>query len=182
MAEGGSLWINDERVVEEEVLSSERLERSSTTLRACARDGQSRLPGRRASGCEACSATLSQLCRHCKGRERNRHPRVRVLGGEDLARPGGACRDAVVGRRAADLLRDGAACVWLGGLVRALLYGPVEDVVVLEPFADEQVAEELAQVRVVWLVVEPERAAVWSVRWISLLKYKGRRDRAAQLR
>ena len=47
-------------------------------------------------------------------------------------------------------------------LVRALLDGPVEHVVVLEPLAHEQVPEELAQVRVVGLVVEPQRAAVWA--------------------
>src|SRR5690606_7979736 len=36
--------------------------------------------------------------------------------------------------------------------------GPVKDVVVLESFADKQVAENLAEIRIVWLVVEAERA------------------------
>ena len=40
------------------------------------------------------------------------------------------------------------------------LDGPVKDIVVLEAFADKQVAEELAEVRVVGLVVEAERTAV----------------------
>jgi len=42
----------------------------------------------------------------------------------------------------------------------ALLNTPIEDVVVLETLPDEQVAEQLAEVRVVGLVVEAEGTAV----------------------
>src|SRR4051812_24262450 len=43
------------------------------------------------------------------------------------------------------------------------VHGPVEDIVVLEAFADEEVTENLAQVRVVWLVVETEGPGVVEV-------------------
>lgn len=42
----------------------------------------------------------------------------------------------------------------------ALLDAPVEDIIVLEAFADEQIAEKLAEVRIVGLVVEAESSAV----------------------
>ena len=45
-------------------------------------------------------------------------------------------------------------------LLRSLLDAPVEDVVVLESFSNEQISEEFAEVRVVGLVVEAERSAV----------------------
>ena len=38
--------------------------------------------------------------------------------------------------------------------------GPVEDVIVLKRFTDEQVTEDLAQVGIVWLVVKAERTSV----------------------
>ena len=44
-----------------------------------------------------------------------------------------------------------------------LVDGPVEDVVVLEALTDEEVPEDLAEVRVVGLVVEAERASVVEV-------------------
>lgn len=46
------------------------------------------------------------------------------------------------------------------GVLPILVYGPVKDVVTPEGLADEEVAEHLAKVRVVRLVVEPERARV----------------------
>jgi hypothetical protein len=46
------------------------------------------------------------------------------------------------------------------GVLLVLVDGPVENVVVLEALAHEQVAEDLAQVAVVRLVVEAERARV----------------------
>lgn len=45
----------------------------------------------------------------------------------------------------------------------ALLDRPIKDVVVLEAFTDEEVAEELAQVRVIGSVIEAESAAVVEV-------------------
>lgn len=50
-----------------------------------------------------------------------------------------------------------AAC---GLLLRALLDTPVEDIIVLVPLPDEEVPEQFAQVRVVWLVVEAQCAGV----------------------
>jgi hypothetical protein len=44
-----------------------------------------------------------------------------------------------------------------------LVDGPVEDVVILEPLADEKIAEDLAEVAIVGLVVEAERASVVEV-------------------
>ena len=44
-----------------------------------------------------------------------------------------------------------------------LVDGPVEDIVILEPLTHKQVAEDLAQVRIVWLVVEAETASVVEV-------------------
>ena len=49
------------------------------------------------------------------------------------------------------------------GVLLVLVHGPVEHVVVLESLTDEQVAEDLAQVGVVWLVVEAEAAGVVEV-------------------
>lgn len=51
----------------------------------------------------------------------------------------------------------------LHGQVGLSLDGPVKDVVVLEPFSDEEVPEEFSEVRVVGLVVESERSAVVEV-------------------
>jgi len=42
--------------------------------------------------------------------------------------------------------------------------GPIKDIVVLEALANEEVAEQLAQVTVVGLVVEAQRAHVIEVR------------------
>lgn len=44
-----------------------------------------------------------------------------------------------------------------------LVHSPVEDIVVLEALADEEIAEDLAQVAVVGLVIEPEGARVVEV-------------------
>lgn len=41
-------------------------------------------------------------------------------------------------------------------ILLVLVHGPVEDVIVLEAFTDEEVAEDLAEIRVVGLVVEAE--------------------------
>jgi hypothetical protein len=49
------------------------------------------------------------------------------------------------------------------GVLLVLVDGPVEDVVVLEALTDEEVAEDLAEVRVVGLVVEAERTSVVQV-------------------
>ena len=49
------------------------------------------------------------------------------------------------------------------GVLLVLVDGPVEHVVVLEAFTDEEVTEDLAEVRVVGLVVEAERAGVVEV-------------------
>jgi hypothetical protein len=48
-------------------------------------------------------------------------------------------------------------------ILLVLVDGPVKDVVVLEAFTDKEVAEDLAEVRVVGLVVEAERARVVEV-------------------
>lgn len=48
-------------------------------------------------------------------------------------------------------------------ILLVLVDGPVEDVVILESFADEQVTEDLAEVRVVGLIVEAKRAGVVEV-------------------
>ena len=50
-----------------------------------------------------------------------------------------------------------------GGILLVLVDGPVEDVVILEGLADEQVPEDLPQVRVIRLVVETQRAGVVQV-------------------
>lgn len=50
-----------------------------------------------------------------------------------------------------------------GGVLLVLVDGPIEDVVVLEGLSDEEVAEDLAEVGVVWLVVESEGASVVEV-------------------
>ena len=49
------------------------------------------------------------------------------------------------------------------GILLVLVDGPVEDVVVLERFTDEQVTEDLAEVGVVGLVVEAQRTSVVEV-------------------
>lgn len=46
------------------------------------------------------------------------------------------------------------------GVLLVLVDGPVEDIVVLEAFADEEVTEDLAEVRVVRLVIEAQGAGV----------------------
>lgn len=55
---------------------------------------------------------------------------------------------------------SGSLVAGAGTLVHGALHAPVEHVVVLVTLADEQVAEELAEVRVVGLVVETERPGV----------------------
>ena len=50
-----------------------------------------------------------------------------------------------------------------GGVLLVLVDGPVENVVVLEGLADEEITEDLAQVRVVGLVIKAERASVVQV-------------------
>ena len=49
------------------------------------------------------------------------------------------------------------------GVLLVLVDGPVEDVVVLEALTDEEVAEDLAEVRVVRLVIEAEGTGVVQV-------------------
>jgi hypothetical protein len=49
------------------------------------------------------------------------------------------------------------------GILLVLVDGPVEDVVVLEALTDEQITEDLAEVRVVGLVVEAEGSSVVEV-------------------
>ena len=56
------------------------------------------------------------------------------------------------------VLLSNGLCVLL-----VLVHGPVEDVVVLEALADEEVAEDFAEVGVVRLVIEAERAGVVEV-------------------
>ena len=59
------------------------------------------------------------------------------------------------------VLRRGTLdCRLLGLVVGALLNAPVEDVVVLEALANEQVAEEFPEVGVIGLVIEAEGTAV----------------------
>jgi len=48
-------------------------------------------------------------------------------------------------------------------LFDSLLYAPIENVIVLEPFSNEQIPEQLPQVRVVGFVVESQRTAVIEV-------------------
>lgn len=64
------------------------------------------------------------------------------------------------------LLRSGLVSGSLGdglGVLLVLVDGPVEDVVVLEALTDEKITEDLAEVRVVRLVVEAERPGVVQV-------------------
>lgn len=49
------------------------------------------------------------------------------------------------------------------GVLLILIDGPVEDIVVLETLTNEEVAEDLAKIAVVRLVVEAERASVVEV-------------------
>lgn len=55
---------------------------------------------------------------------------------------------------------SGSLVAGAGALIQSTLHAPVEDVVVLVTLADEEVAEELAKVGVVRLVIEAERAGV----------------------
>mgnify|MGYP000942238230 CR=1 FL=1 len=48
-------------------------------------------------------------------------------------------------------------------ILLVLVDGPIEDVVILEAFTDEQITEDLAEVRVVGLVVKAKRASVVEV-------------------
>lgn len=50
-----------------------------------------------------------------------------------------------------------------GGRLCSGLYGPVKDIVVLEALTDEEVSEELSEVRIIGFVVESERSAVVEV-------------------
>ncbi|KAI3487940.1 hypothetical protein L1887_48023 [Cichorium endivia] len=71
-------------------------------------------------------------------------------------------QDLSAGELCGGLLLDGSLLLDVGldlCVFGALLDGPVKDVVVLEALADEEVAEELTEVRVVGLVVEAERTA-----------------------
>mmetsp|Transcript_49756 Transcript_49756/g.158932 ORF Transcript_49756/g.158932 Transcript_49756/m.158932 type:complete len:260 (-) Transcript_49756:839-1618(-) len=76
-----------------------------------------------------------------------------------LARGGGLVPPAVAPRR-----RHGSRWVLLCLCLLVLEDGPVKHVIVLVALADEQLAEELAQERVVGLVVEAEGAAELEVR------------------
>lgn len=49
------------------------------------------------------------------------------------------------------------------GILLVLVDGPVEYIIVLESLADEEVTEDLAEVRVVWLVVEAEGTGIVQV-------------------
>jgi hypothetical protein len=49
------------------------------------------------------------------------------------------------------------------GVLLVLVDSPVEHIVVLEAFTDEEITEDLAEVRVVWLVVEAEGTGVVQV-------------------
>jgi len=46
------------------------------------------------------------------------------------------------------------------GILLVLVDCPIEDIVVLEAFTDEEITEDLAKVRVVWLIVETKGAGV----------------------
>ena len=61
------------------------------------------------------------------------------------------------------LLRRVAGCCNGLRVLLILVDGPVEHVVVLETFADEEIAEDLSKVRVVRLVIETQRARVVQV-------------------
>lgn len=87
---------------------------------------------------------------------------------------GGSTRGAGIGSGSGGDVTTAALVILLalaltGGLsnglsiLLVLVDGPIEDVVVLETLADEKVAEDLAQVRVVRLVVEAKRAGVVEV-------------------
>lgn len=49
------------------------------------------------------------------------------------------------------------------GILLVLIHGPVKDVIILESLADEEIAEDLAKVRVVRLVIEAEGTGVVQV-------------------
>jgi hypothetical protein len=86
----------------------------------------------------------------------------------------GACSSASVGSGSGCDMASTAFVVLLAlalvgslsnglGILLVLVDSPVKDVVVLEAFADEEVTEDLAEVRVVRLVVEAEGAGVVQV-------------------
>jgi hypothetical protein len=49
------------------------------------------------------------------------------------------------------------------GILLVLVHGPVENIVILEAFANEEIAEDLAQVRVIGFVIEAEGTGVVQV-------------------
>ena len=70
------------------------------------------------------------------------------------------------GARVLALIVLWVALVSLGhglGILLVLVDGPIEDVVILESLADKEIAEDLTEVRVVWLVVETKGASVVQV-------------------
>jgi hypothetical protein len=86
----------------------------------------------------------------------------------------GACSSASVGSRSGCDVASAAFVVLLAlalvgslsnglGVLLVLVDSPVKDVVVLEAFTDKEIAEDLAEVRVVRLVVEAEGAGVVQV-------------------
>jgi len=46
------------------------------------------------------------------------------------------------------------------GILLVLVHSPIEDVIVLEPFTNEKITEDLSEVRVIRLVIESQRASV----------------------
>lgn len=68
--------------------------------------------------------------------------------------------------RAVLLLLIRGSLVGLGdglSILLVLVDGPIKDIVVLESLADEEITEDLAEIRVVWLVVETKGASVVQV-------------------
>lgn len=49
------------------------------------------------------------------------------------------------------------------GVLLVLVHGPIENIVVLETLADKEIAEDLAEVGIVWLVVEAKGTGVVEV-------------------
>ena len=49
------------------------------------------------------------------------------------------------------------------GILLILVDSPIEDVIVLEPFANKQITEDLAEVRIVWLVIKAKGASIVEV-------------------
>ena len=71
-----------------------------------------------------------------------------------------------MGARAVLLLLIRGSLVGLGnslGVLLVLVHGPIENVVVLESLADKEITEDLAEVGVVWLVVEAKGTGVVEV-------------------